>query len=111
MGSPWSPPTWMKTNNNSIGGSLKPECYGAYAKYFVKYIQAMQAEGIRIDAITVQNEPLHPGNNPSLLMPAAEQAEFIKNHLGPAFQAARARHQDHHLRPQLRPAGLSDLAY
>jgi glucosylceramidase len=88
MGSPWSPPTWMKTNNNSIGGSLKPECYAAYAKYFVKYIQGMKAEGIRIDAITVQNEPLHPGNNPSLLMQAAEQAEFIKNHLGPAFQAA-----------------------
>lgn len=88
MGSPWSPPTWMKTNNNSIGGSLKPECYAAYAKYFVKYIQEMKTEGIRIDAITVQNEPLHPGNNPSLLMQATQQAEFIKNHLGPAFQAA-----------------------
>ena len=48
----------------------------------------MKAEGIRIDAITVQNEPLHPGNNPSLLMQAPEQAEFIKNHLGPAFKQA-----------------------
>ena len=88
MGSPWSPPTWMKSNHQSIGGSLKPEFYGAYARYFVKYIQAMKVEGIRIDAITIQNEPLHPGNNPSLLMQAAEQAEFIKNHLGPAFKAA-----------------------
>ncbi|MBJ6118676.1 glucosylceramidase [Pontibacter sp. BT310] len=88
MGSPWSPPTWMKTNNSSVGGSLKPEFYDAYAKYFVKYIQAMAAEGIRIDAITVQNEPLHPGNNPSLLMPAQEQAAFIKQSLGPAFKAA-----------------------
>ena len=88
MGSPWSPPAWMKSNHNSVGGSLKPEFYGAYAKYFVKYIQGMKAEGIRIDAITVQNEPLHPGNNPSLLMQAQEQAEFIKNHLGPAFKRA-----------------------
>ena len=78
----------MKGNHESKGGSLKPEFYPAYAKYFVKYIQGMKAEGIRIDAITVQNEPLHPGNNPSLLMPARQQAEFIKNHLGPAFQQA-----------------------
>ena len=85
MGSPWSPPVWMKTNGNSIGGSLKVEYYDAYAKYFVKYIQEMQGEGITIDAITVQNEPLHPGNNPSMLMPADEQAAFIKNSLGPAF--------------------------
>ncbi|WP_445958039.1 glycoside hydrolase family 30 protein [Yeosuana sp.] len=88
MGSPWSAPTWMKTNNNSVGGSLKPEYYDAYAKYFVKYIQAMAAEGIAIDAITVQNEPLNGGNNPSLVMQASEQAIFIKNHLGPAFETA-----------------------
>jgi glucosylceramidase len=87
MGSPWSPPTWMKTNQNSKGGSLKPQYYDAYAKYFVKYVQAMATEGIVIDAITVQNEPLHPGNNPSLLMEASDQAIFIKNHLGPAFKA------------------------
>ncbi len=88
LGSPWSPPTWMKTNKNSKGGSLKPEYYDAYAKYFVKYIEAMAAEGITIDAITIQNEPLHPGNNPSLLMEAPDQAVFIKNHLGPAFETA-----------------------
>ncbi|RYD94665.1 MAG: glucosylceramidase, partial [Sphingobacteriales bacterium] len=88
MGSPWSPPTWMKTNNSFIGGSLKPEYYSVYAQYFVKYIQAMKAEGITIDAITIQNEPLHDGNNPSLKMLANEQADFIKNHLGPAFRTA-----------------------
>ncbi|MGV3586924.1 MAG: glycoside hydrolase family 30 protein [Adhaeribacter sp.] len=88
LGSPWSPPAWMKTNNNSKGGSLKPEWYNAYAQYFVKYIQGMQTEGIRIDAITIQNEPLHPGNNPSLLMLPKEQATFIKKSLGPAFKAA-----------------------
>jgi len=88
MGSPWSPPTWMKTNGDTRGGSLKPEFYDAYALYFVKYIQAMKAEGIPIDAITVQNEPLHPGNNPSLLMLPEQQAEFIKKSLGPAFKKA-----------------------
>ena len=88
MGSPWTPPLWMKSNNNSIGGKLKPEFYGAYANYFVKYIQAMKHHGITVDAITPQNEPLHPLNNPSLDMTAAEQKEFIKNHLGPAFEAA-----------------------
>ncbi|MCB0730616.1 MAG: glucosylceramidase, partial [Ignavibacteriae bacterium] len=85
MGSPWSAPTWMKTNNNSIGGSLKSIYYDAYAKYFVKYIQSMTEEGITIDAITVQNEPLHGGNNPSMVMQPNEQATFIKNNLGPMF--------------------------
>jgi glucosylceramidase len=88
MGSPWSPPVWMKDNNSSIGGSLQPKYYGVYAQYFVKYIQKMKEEGINIDAITIQNEPLHPGNNPSLLMLAPQQTDFIKNHLGPAFQTA-----------------------
>lgn len=87
LGSPWSAPTWMKTNNDTRGGSLKPEYYDVYAKYFVKYIQAMKAEGITIDAITVQNEPLHPGNNPSMFMPDTAQANFIKKSLGPAFLA------------------------
>ncbi|MBN1597100.1 MAG: glucosylceramidase [Bacteroidales bacterium] len=88
LGSPWSPPTWMKTNDSSVGGQLKPQFYDAYAKYFVKYIQGMAEEGITIDAITVQNEPLHPGNNPSLLMHADQQAAFIKESLGPAFKEA-----------------------
>lgn len=85
MATPWSPPTWMKTNNNSMGGSLIPQYYRAYARYLVKYIQAMSANGISIDALTIQNEPQHGGNNPSMLMTADEQAAFIKNHLGPLF--------------------------
>ena len=88
LATPWTAPSWMKDNNSSIGGSLLPAYNQAYANYFVKYIQAMQAEGIRIDAITPQNEPLHPGNNPSLYMTAAQQTAFIKNNLGPAFVAA-----------------------
>lgn len=88
LGSPWSPPSWMKTNNSTIGGELLKQHFGSYALYFVKYIEAMQQQGIKLDAVTVQNEPLHPGNNPSLLMRAEDQAEFIKNHLGPAFKKA-----------------------
>jgi glucosylceramidase len=91
VGSPWSAPAWMKTNNDTRGGSLKPEYNAIYARYFVKYIQAMAKEGIRLDAITVQNEPLHPGNNPSMYMPAPEQAAFVKNFLGPAFKQAGIR--------------------
>lgn len=91
MGSPWSPPVWMKTNGDTRGGSLKPEFYSAYARYFVRYVQDMKKEGITIDAITMQNEPLHPGNNPSLLMLAPEMADFVKNHLGPAFKKANIK--------------------
>jgi len=89
LGSPWSAPTWMKTTNDTRGGNLRPEFHGAYAKYFVKYVQAMKAEGIRIDIVTVQNEPLHPGNNPSMFMSAQQQAAFIRQNLGPAFAAAK----------------------
>ena len=88
MGSPWSPPVWMKDNGSSVGGSLQPQYYSVYAQYFVKYIQAMRAKGITVNTITPQNEPQHGGNNPSMVMSATQQADFIKNHLGPAFQAA-----------------------
>jgi glucosylceramidase len=88
LGSPWTPPVWMKDNHNSVGGSLKHEYYRVYANYLAKYVQEMQKEGIPIYAITPQNEPLNPNNNPSLLMQAADQADFIRNHLGPVFQSA-----------------------
>ncbi|SUX43882.1 glycoside hydrolase family 30 protein [Chryseobacterium indoltheticum] len=87
IAAPWSPPVWMKDNGKSIGGSLKTEYYDVYAKYFVKYIQGMQKEGITIDAVTPQNEPLHPGNNPSLLMVSDQQRDFIKQSLGPIFKS------------------------
>ncbi len=88
MATPWSAPVWMKDINNTIGGRLQPKYYGVYANYFVKYIQAMKQQGITINAITPQNEPLYGGNNPSMLMEANLQAEFIKNNLGPEFQNA-----------------------
>jgi glucosylceramidase len=88
MGSPWSAPVWMKTNNLPKAGSLKPEYYDAYARYFVKYIQGIASHGIRIDAVTLQNEPENPHNTPSMLMTADEQTNFVKNNLGPAFAEA-----------------------
>ncbi len=91
MGSPWSAPIWMKTNGYAKGGSLKTEYYSVYAQYFVKYIKAMEAEGLPIDAITIQNEPLHPGNTPSMYMEAKQQAVFVSKHLGPAFAKAGIR--------------------
>ena len=115
MATPWSAPVWMKDNGSSVGGSLQPQYYGAYAKYFVKYLQEMKALGISIDAITPQNEPLHPGNNPSMLMLAAQQAEFIKSHLGPAFKAANLTTKiviyDHNAdKPEYPIAVLNDAA-
>ena len=65
---------------------LKENCYEVYAKYFVKYIQEMDKQGIPIDAITVQNEPMNSRNTPSMSWFWFEQANFIKNHLGPAFE-------------------------
>jgi glucosylceramidase len=88
MATPWSAPTWMKTNQSSVGGELNPQFYGVYANYFVKYVQEMALNGITIDAITVQNEPENPFNNPSMVMTAAQQIDFIANHLGPAFANA-----------------------
>lgn len=84
----WSAPRWMKTNQAFIGGKLKPEYYAVYAAYLVKYLQAMRERGIVIHAITPQNEPLNQKNEPSMVMEAPEQAEFIKGHLGPALRDA-----------------------
>ncbi|MFH1121623.1 MAG: glycoside hydrolase family 30 beta sandwich domain-containing protein [Bacteroidota bacterium] len=89
MGSPWSPPAWMKTNGNLKGGKLRLDCYGVYADYFVKYIQAMKEQGITIDAITPQNEPLYfTAGYPCMEMQPSEQLAFIKNSLGPKFETA-----------------------
>ena len=88
MASPWSPPTWMKDNRDTRAGSVLPEFEASYAQYLIKYIQEMGKRGFTIDALTIQNEPLHPGNNPSLLMLPEQQARFIGQHLGPAFRQA-----------------------
>lgn len=91
LGSPWSAPAWMKTNDDLKGGSLKSEDYAVYARYLVKYIEQMKADGIAIDAITPQNEPLNPKNTPSMVMQAKEEAQFISQALGPDFRSAHIK--------------------
>jgi len=88
IATPWSAPPWMKTNRSFIGGKLDPKYYSCYADYFVKYIQTMHENGIRIHAISPQNEPFSEKNEPSMVMEAHEQATFIRDHLGPALQKA-----------------------
>lgn len=96
MGSPWTCPRWMKVNNltdlqpyNSwTSGHLNPKHYADYGAYFVKWIQAMKAEGINIYSVTPQNEPLNRGNSASLFMGWKEELAFIKNGLGPKLQEA-----------------------
>jgi glucosylceramidase len=88
LASPWTAPAWMKDNDDVKGGHLKKEYYGAFAAYWVKYLQGMKAEGIAIDALTPENEPENPKNTPSMLMTSEEQADFIGNFLGPAMASA-----------------------
>jgi glucosylceramidase len=88
LASPWSAPAWMKTNGKVKGGELKPEYYQAFANYLTKYVQAMAKEGIVIDAITVENEPLNPKNTPSMVVFADEEGAFIGKALGPTFAKA-----------------------
>ena len=91
---PWSPPGWMTSTDNMIGGHLLPEHYPAYAEYFVKFIRAYEAEGIPIHAVTVQNEPgvdRSVEDDPKWFYPSCkwtgkQERDFIKNHLGPAFE-------------------------
>jgi glucosylceramidase len=89
IGSPWSPPGWMKTSDSMIKGTLLPSAYAPFAKYFVRFVQAYEASGVPIFAVTPQNEPLNiPGDYPGMGMSAEEQANFIRENLGPAFHDA-----------------------
>ena len=88
MGTPWSPPGWMKTSGSLIGGSLLPSMYDAFANYFVRYVQAYQAAGIPIDYLSLQNEPLFvPSDYPGMSMDAATQLVVLRDHVLPALSA------------------------
>jgi len=85
--SPWSPPGWMKDSGQMCGGKLLPEHADAYARYLVRFVQAYEAEGIPIYAMTLQNEPgVNEKTYPSCAWNGSEQRDFIKQHLGPAFK-------------------------
>lgn len=87
---PWSPPGWMKNGGSMLGGNIKPKYFPSYAQYFVKYLQAFQAAGVRVDAVTSQNEV---DTEQAEQMPACAWAQeheviFISRHLGPALRSA-----------------------
>jgi glucosylceramidase len=89
IASPWSPPGWMKTSGSMIQGALLPSAYAPLAKYFVKFVQAYEAAGIPVYAVTIQNEPLNiPNDYPGLGMTAGEQTVFLRDYLAPAFRDA-----------------------
>jgi glucosylceramidase len=89
MASPWSAPAWMKTNGSLFGGSLQQQWYGSYAIYFERFLNAYEAAGLPIAAVSLQNEPaFNPGDYPAMLMSAHEQLDLIRNHIGPTFAAA-----------------------
>jgi glucosylceramidase len=97
MLTPWSPPEWMKTPASMLGSnpdtkgpsSLRPEFYGAFAKYLVKSVEGYQAAGVPVYALSVQNEPLYaPPTYSGMQMFAKEQVDFFANALGPAMTAA-----------------------
>ncbi len=84
--SPWSPPAWMKTNNDMLhGGKLKPEYDQTWANYLVKFVKAYRKEGINIWGMTVQNEPMAVQRWESCIFTADEERDFVKNYLGPAL--------------------------
>jgi len=91
IATPWSPPAWMKTGGSLAGGRLvdDPRVYRAYAAYLVKFIQAYRANGVRVDQITVQNEPQNrtPSGYPGTDMPSWQEAKVI-DQLGPMLHAA-----------------------
>ncbi len=86
---PWSPPAWMKSNHSLVGGgTLLSRYYGTLAAYFVKFLQAYQAEGLNMYAVQPQNEPLAETTYPSMIWNASDEARFIADYLGPALVAA-----------------------
>ena len=87
--SPWSPPAFMKTNKDMLrGGSLLPKYYQAWANYFVKFIEAYEAEGLPVWGVTIQNEPMATQRWESCIYTAEQERDFLKNNLGPTMAAA-----------------------
>lgn len=84
--SPWSPPGWMKTNNDVLhGGKLKPEYDQSWANFYVKFINAYEKAGVPIWGLTVQNEPMATQTWESCIYTAEEERDFVKNFLGPTL--------------------------
>lgn len=88
IATPWTPPTWMKSNSTWIGGELSSDYYATYGEYFAKFVQTMADNGITIYAVTPQNEPMNSGNSASCYMPWETEADLISTGIAPKFHAA-----------------------
>ena len=88
--SPWSPPGWMKSGGSMLGGAMRKHSYEPYARYFLKFLEAYKAEGVPIDAVTVQNEvdADQDGRMPACLWGQEYEIEFVKSYLGPLLRKA-----------------------
>ena len=85
--SPWSPPAFMKDNNDVLhGGKLKPEFYNSWALYYTKFIKEYEKEGIPVWGISIQNEPMATQRWESCIYTGEEERDFLKNHLGPTME-------------------------
>ena len=85
--SPWSPPAFMKDNNNMLkGGKLKPEFYQSWANYYAKFVKAYEREGIPVWGISIQNEPMATQRWESCIYTGEEERDFLKNFLGPTMR-------------------------
>jgi len=86
--SPWSPPTWMKDPPVYNWGKLvrTAENLDAYARYFARFVQAYAAEGVRIDQVHVQNEPVANQKFPSCMWTGEELRVFIRDFIGPVLR-------------------------
>jgi glucosylceramidase len=86
--SPWSPPGWMKANGSMLGGAMRGHSFEPYSRYFLKFLDAYKADGVGIDAVTVQNEvdAEQNGNMPACLWAQEEEIEFVQNYLGPLLR-------------------------
>ncbi len=93
LASPWSPPGWMKSNGQmNHGGKLLPQYRHAWARCYVRFIQAYAAEGVPIWGVSVQNEPMATQIWDSCLYSAEEERDFVRDYLGPELAAAGLGH-------------------
>jgi glucosylceramidase len=88
--SPWSPPAWMKAGDSLLGGSMRKHYFDAYAQYFVKFLQDYATAGVKVSAVTIQNEvdTDQDGRMPQALWGQEYEMDFVKSYLGPALQKA-----------------------
>lgn len=91
--SPWSPPGWMKANGSMLGGSMRRKYMPSYANYFLKFLQGYEAEGVPVQAVTIQNEvdTDQDGRMPACIWPQEYEVDFVRQNLGPLLERSGAK--------------------